>query len=310
MGEALIGLVARDAGPLEEARTFDRHVVGAESNVAIGLARLGHRVAFVGRVGDDAIGRAVRRRLLAEEVGVDALLTDAEAATGLLLRERRGNGPSEVLYRREGSAGSRLCPDDVERAADKLATARWLVTSGVTLALTERCRAAVHAALDAAQRNGARVCIDVNHRAKLWSADDARRAIDEVLPHADLLLAGADEAELLTGLADTDGAAAELRARGARAVVIKLGARGAEAHADAGVWREPAAGPPVVRDLVGAGDGFAAGYLSALLDGARPPAALRRANACAAFAIAAVGDVTGLPRRAELARDSGLEALR
>ena len=120
LGECLVALIAESVGSLAEAARFERHVVGAEANVAVGLARLGHSVGYIGRVGDDAFGTAILRRLRAEGVDVRWLRVDAEAApTGLLIRERQPLGPSEVLYRRAGSAGSHLTADG------RLGSRRW-----------------------------------------------------------------------------------------------------------------------------------------------------------------------------------------
>ena len=110
LGECLIAFVATGPGPLAEAATFERFVAGAEANVAVGLARLGHAVAFIGRVGADGFGEAIRRRLLGEGVGqrrTSRRTTDA--TTGLMFRERRVLGPAQVVYARRGLG--RLAPD-------------------------------------------------------------------------------------------------------------------------------------------------------------------------------------------------------
>ena len=124
LGECLAALVAADPGPLAESQTFVRHVAGAEANVAVGLARLGHRSAFIGRVGDDGFGQAILRRLRGEHVDVSGLTVDPSAPTGVYFRERRMLGAVEVVYHRRGSAGSRLSPADVEAAAPLFAGAR------------------------------------------------------------------------------------------------------------------------------------------------------------------------------------------
>ena len=108
LGECLVAFVATTPGPLAEATTFDRFVVGAEANVAVGLARLGHSVAFIGRVGADGFGEAIARRLRGEGVDISDLAIDPDAPTGLMFRERRVLGPAQVVYARSGSAGSRL----------------------------------------------------------------------------------------------------------------------------------------------------------------------------------------------------------
>lgn len=155
-GEAMIAFVAHPSGPLHEARQFSAHVAGAESNVAVGVARLGHRVSFAGRVGDDAFGSMIVRRLLAEGVATEHLVRDSEAPTGLLFRILREFPPPEVVYRRNGSAGSRLAPDDVRAALEGLPPETIVHVSGVTPALSESCRAAARVLAETARARSAR----------------------------------------------------------------------------------------------------------------------------------------------------------
>ena len=137
LGECLIAFVATTPGPLAEATTFERFVVGAEANVAVGLARLGHSVAFIGRVGADGFGEAIARRLRGEGVDISDLAIDPDAPTGLMFRERRVLGPAQVVYARSGSAGSRLTAAEVERALARHTDSRWLHLTGITPALSD-----------------------------------------------------------------------------------------------------------------------------------------------------------------------------
>src|SRR5919199_3648728 len=128
LGESMVLLVAEQPGPLREATTFRRHVAGAESNVAIGLCRLGHTAGWISRVGDDEFGRAVAFRIRGEGVDLSRLIVDPGAPTGVLFRERREVGPIEVVYYRRGSAASRLSTADLD--ADYLRQARYLHLTG------------------------------------------------------------------------------------------------------------------------------------------------------------------------------------
>ena len=130
LGEALVALVAAEGRPLADPGAFTPFVTGAEANVAIGLARLGRSVSFIGRVGDDGLGRLVRNGLRGEGVDVEWLRDDPGAPTGALARDRRSLPPAEVVYLRRGSAASRLAPADVEAAGATLASARWLHVTG------------------------------------------------------------------------------------------------------------------------------------------------------------------------------------
>jgi 2-dehydro-3-deoxygluconokinase len=309
LGECLIAFVATTPGPLAEATTFERFVAGAEANVAVGLARLGHSVAFIGRIGADGFGEVIRRRLRGERVDIADLAVDPDAPTGLMFRERRVLGPAQVVYARRGSAGSRLTPAEVERAMARHLdpSPRWLHVTGITPALSVDARAATERAIESARAAGLTISLDLNLRRRLWSDEAAAPVLRAHAANVDVLLGNPDELAVLTHrTADHDPvelarAALEL---GPSLVVVKLGAAGALAvdraePADAIV--RPALPLPVVVDPVGAGDAFCAGFIAARLDGADVATALEMGNACGAAAGSAVGDQTGLPDRGELA---------
>jgi sugar/nucleoside kinase (ribokinase family) len=296
-GETMMALRAQ--GLVRLGADWRTSVAGAESNVAIGLARLGHSVRWAGRVGDDEPGSLVLRTLRAEGVTL-AAVRDPEAPTGLILFEQRIGDLTRVQYHRKGSAGSRFGPGDLTGALS--AGARVLHLTGVTAALGDRPLAAVRAAAEHAADAGWTLSLDVNHRARLWTAAEAARVLAPLARRVHVLIGSAEEI-LLAGEApdDTDvaGTARELVRQGVREVVVKRGASGASAYTADGEWSAPAHTVRVV-DPIGAGDAFTAGYLSALLDGEDIPRRLVRANAVGAYAVATSGDWEGLPDRAEL----------
>jgi len=311
LGEALVGLVAEDSSPLSEVATFRRYIVGAEANVAVGLTRLGRSVAFVGRVGEDGFGTAVARRLRAEGVDVAAVAVDEAAPTGILVRERRRLGPSEVVYHRRGSAGSRLSPVDVDAVADLVRSARWLHLTGITPALSPTAQAAVERAFGLAREGDGVISLDVNLRRKLWADDEARMELWPLASRVDVVLGDVDE---LTVIAGGDDAPGRLLEAGVRTVVVKLGAGGARIHDETGAALAVSALTVAdVVDPVGAGDAFCAGFIAARLEGLDYQTCLRWANACGAAVVSVPGDMDGLPTRAELERllaDPGRDTLR
>jgi 2-dehydro-3-deoxygluconokinase len=310
LGECLISLIATERGPLAESGTFSRTVAGAEANVAVGLARLGHRVAYIGRVGADAFGTVIVRRLRGEGVDVRHLVTDASGPTGLMVRELRDLGPMEIIYQRAGSAGSHLSPEDIDAARAAIEGARWLHLTGITPALSPGAAAAVVRAKELARAAGVIVSLDLNIRRRLWSEADAAIALRGLVEGTDLVLGGLDEAALVGGIAptleeagrrDPMAAAEAILGLGTREVVVKLGPDGALRRISGGAsLASPAVAVPRVVDPVGAGDAFTAGYVALTLEGASPELALRAANASGALAVSTVGDLTGLPDRSTL----------
>ena len=316
VGEPLVALLAAGTSPLADVESFSRHVAGAEANLAVGLARLGRRALFVGRVGDDGFGRTITRRLRGEEVDVSGIVVDPERRTGLLIRERRALGPSEVLYYREGSAGSALAPRDIDRVTGSFAGARWLHLTGITPALSDGAHGAVLRAIELARANDVRISFDVNLRRRLWSDERAAERLRPIAIGADLVFGDADELAVVAGVVPSeDGldAANALRVGGSGAVIVKRGAAGATLVAEGTHVDAAAVAVPRVVDPVGAGDAFCAGYLAALLEGLEAATALRWGNGCAAAALSAEGDLVGLPSRIELERligETGRDTIR
>ncbi len=296
-GETM-GLVGVDGiGPVEYAPGASLRIGGAESNVAIGVARLGGAVTWFGRVGTDAVGELIERRLRAE--GVDAITIRDPGFTGLMVRHRRFGTGLRVDYHRAGSAGSRLSPSDVPD--ERVAAAAILHITGITPALSASACDAVRHAVQVAHAARVTVSVDVNYRARLWSAAAAGPVLRDLVENADIVFAGPDEAQLVLGCPPGSSAdlARWLASLGPAEIVVKDGARGCTAVVDGSRYDLPAL-PVTVVDPVGAGDAFVAGYLAERLAGAGPAQRLRTAIAVGAFAVTVPGDCEGLPRRADL----------
>ncbi|MFE6741568.1 sugar kinase [Streptomyces tubercidicus] len=297
-GEAMGALRART--PVRLGGTLGLSVAGAEANVAIGLARLGHTVSWVGRVGDDEFGALVLRTLRAEAVDIRHTAIDRDGRpTGLLAAERRIRDLARVTYWRAGSAGSAIGPADVLPALR--AGTRILHLTGITPALGPSAADATLAAAQQARALGVTVCLDVNYRARLWSADQARSTLLPLSRLADIIVASTDELHLVCDdptLPEHDATAALLR-QGRREIVLTRGGDGAAVISQDGSITAPARPVPVV-DTLGAGDAFVAGYLSGLLNGLDARQRLERATITGAFAVSTPGDWEGLPTREDL----------
>jgi 2-dehydro-3-deoxygluconokinase len=295
LGESMVAFRAQ--APLSQGGTQVTRVAGAESNVAIGLARLGHSVAWAGRVGADGFGGLVLRELRAEGVDTTHAVVDPSRPTGLMFVEQRTADLTRVEYRRSGSAGSALRREDVEAAVD--AGPRIVHLTGITPALSASARDCVHWVAETAGAAGLLVSLDVNFRSRLWSREQARQVLAPLASHAAYVIASEDELDLLAEGPEAE-AAQHLLDRGVRAVAVKRGPRGATVHTRAGRVDLPALAVTAV-DPIGAGDAFSAGFLSGVLDGLEPAECLARGVATGAFAASVRGDWEGAPTRDELA---------
>jgi len=303
LGETMVLLWPTGTTSLEDATTYERSLGGAESNLAIALARLGLRPRWISRLGDDPFGRYTRATLEREGVIVDAPL-DTGAPTAVFFKERIAQGPRRVYYYRRGSAASRMEPTDLTPA--QFAGARLLHLTGITPALSDGCAATVDHAITLARAAGARVCVDPNVRPQLWPEPAAGvAALHALMARADLVLLGdEDAAYLFPGLSETAILGA-VRALGPRVVVLKLGARGARAMVE-GEDASVAPYPVAVVDSVGAGDGFDAGFIVGLLRGDPLSRCLALGARVGAASVATTGDWEGYPTSHELDRDESL----
>jgi ribokinase len=254
LGDLMVDVLARLPGPLapgsDTAAPIEFHGGGAAVNVAAWAVAAGGRATFVGRVGDDALGE----RGLAElrHAGVEAAVTvDPDRPTGTCIVLVAPDGERTMVP----SAGANAVPVDLSALP---AAADWLYVSGYSL-LRASTRAAAVAAMDHARRRGWAVAVDAASEAPL--AEHGGAAFLDLLGHGDLLLANTAEAAVLTGRRDAPGAAKALAARTGGTAVVKCGADGAAWSDGSDVLEVPAVAADVV-DSTGAGDAFAAGFLT------------------------------------------------
>lgn len=298
LGESLGLIVPERVGRIGHGAPARYAFGGAESNVAIGVSRLGVRAAWAGRLGADSVGAMIRRELRAEAVDVHAV-TDAQRPTALMLKEWARPGASRITYYRHGFAGSAFSSADVP--AEPIAGSSVLHITGITPALGDGPSAAIHTAIDVAHGAGRVVAFDVNHRPSMWSSlAEAAEAYRAIARRADVIFAGQDEAELLTGETGLDAQLDALLALGAQHAVIKLGEDGAASLQAGGEQVRVDAVRVSVVDTVGAGDAFVAGWLTEFCAGASSQQRMTTAAACGALACTVEGDWEAAPTRGDL----------
>ena len=300
IGEAMVEFNQRDpAAPL-----FQRGFGGDTSNAAIAARRLGARVAYVTQVGDDGFGRDLLALWQSEGVTTEGVRVLAGADTGLYFVTHGPAGANtghEFSYRRAGSAAARMTSGDLPR--ELLGRSQWLHASGISLAISASACDSVLEAMAIARAAGAKISFDLNFRPRLWPAARALAMTRQVLADCDLFFPSVDEIEALTGLHEPDDIIDWAHAQGARAVALKLGARGCRVSVGSGGKRATLPGHAVTPvDATGAGDCFAGACLSQLARGATLADAARVANVAAALSTQGFGAVGPLPRAAELVR--------
>jgi 2-dehydro-3-deoxygluconokinase len=293
LGETMLRLSTERS--LDRADSLAVNVAGSESNVAVALAALGWDVSWVSALPASPLGRRIADELRGAGVDVAPVrwVDDPAARVGLLFVEhapppRR----TTVWYDRAGSAASALGPGDLDPAV--LEGAGYALVSGITPGLGDGPRALAFRFAEEARARGARVCVDVNYRAKLWAAARAAPVIAELVAGADVVVCGAHDADVLWGIGgDARDAVVRLRrerAAAAAIVVLTTGSDGAVASCADGTVIEQPAYPTTVVDRVGAGDAFVAGLLWGLEQG-DPSGALRAGALAAALKCTVHGDV-------------------
>jgi 2-dehydro-3-deoxygluconokinase len=301
IGEAMAMFVARETGDLAAVDTFVKRAAGAELNVAIGLARLGLKVGWVSRVGQDAFGRFICQVLDKENIDHRQVTVDPRYPTGFQLKSKVDDGSDPLVeYFRKGSAASHLSPTDFDH--DYFGAARHLHLSGVAAAISDSSLELTKHAAKEMRARGKTLSFDPNLRPVLWRSEgEMRKQLNLLAEYADWVLPGEKEGYILTGYRQPQDIADFYLDKGVKAVIIKTGCEGAWYKTASGEQgQEEAMRVDNVVDTVGAGDGFAVGVISALLEGKPLVQAIRRGNKIGSLAIQVIGDSEGLPTRQQL----------
>lgn len=293
-GESMVVFNPDNNGPLRHVHNFTKSLGGAESNVATAIVKLNHTAGWFSKVSDDEFGRFVRDSIRAEGVDTSRVVIDKERSTGLLFKEHYQRSNPNVYYYRKDSAASSLSPEDIDE--EYIKQAKILHLTGITPALSDSAREAVYKAIDIAKKNGVLVSFDPNIRLKLWTIEEAKKVLVDIANKADIIMPGLDEAELLLGLTDKDEVCDYFLGKEAKIVAVKLGAEGCYIKTkEEGVKVAGYNVSDLIQDTAGAGDGFAAGFLSGYLDNLSLKEIGEYANGVGAMATLVQGDMEGYP---------------
>lgn len=297
IGEVMVQLNPVSPGPLRYVKYFEVHVAGSESNMLIGLTKLGFKTGMITRVGNDEFGKLILSFLRGEGVDTSRVKVTDGAPTGVYFIQRHFPvpGKSTVFYYRHGSAASMLSPEDIdeEYVAD---AGKAVILTGITPALSDSCFSATVKVYEIALKNEVDVVFDTNIRLKLWKkAERARESISRFLSSKIVFTNLEDLDILFPGISPVD-AAKRIVSKGAGLVVVKLGEEGAMAvDGKLKVYRSPAIPAPFVEDVIGAGDAFNAAFIASFYRGLSMDDALLYANAAGSLAVGVRGDVEAQP---------------
>lgn len=295
MGETMVLFTPDTQGQMRYARNFSSKMAGAETNTLIGLAKLGHKTGWISRVGKDEFGSFVLSAVRAEGVDTSQVTTDKNAPTGIFFKEMLNEKNVRIYYHRKYSAASFLDPSYIKE--EYIANTKYLYITGITPALSQSCRDSIFYAIEIAKKHGKKVVFDPNIRRKLWSDEEARKTLLAIAEMADIVLPGINEGEFLFGTEDCEEIAELFHNHGVATVIIKRGEKGAYYSTSSEKGYVQGFKVEKVVDPVGAGDGFAAGVLSGLLDGLTLEKCVQRGCAIGALVTTVSGDIEGLPDR-------------
>ena len=297
-GESMVLFSPQEKGPLRHIHQFSKSIAGAESNVAIALARLGTKVGWFSKVGNDEFGSYIEFMIRGEGVDVSRLKRDNENPTGLLFKELFEHVNPNVYYYRKNSAASHLECEDLD--LDYIRSAKILHITGITAAISASARQTLLRAVESAKEAGVIISFDPNIRLKLWSAQEAKKTLLPICEQADILFPGIDEGEILLGTKDPNEILERFHIMGAKQIALKMGKKGCIVSDENGSKFVEGYVVEHIEDSVGAGDGFAAGFLNSYLKGLSIEACGDFANGVGAMATLVRGDSEGFPTYEQL----------
>ena len=297
VGEPMGLLIAQTEGSLNNVSSYDLAVAGAEFNVAIGTARLEHKVTYMTKLGDDPFGKRITTVLKDNKIGDEFISFSKERATGFMLKGRTSVGDPEIFYFRKNSAASTLNVEKID-----LSNYGYIHLTGILPALSEDTKKATFSLIKKAKKQGLFISFDPNLRPQLWkSQEEMIQTINELASYADLVLPGQAEGKILIGTDDEKEINDFYLQNGASICVTKCGSKGAYVSTKDGEgYMVEGYKVEKVVDTVGAGDGFATGVVTGLMEGLTLSEAVKRGTAIGAIQVMSRGDNEGLPTRQEL----------
>lgn len=302
IGEPIVTFASKQPDvSLIDATEFTKIMGGAELNVAIGATRLGHSTDYISRVGNEPFGDYVIKTILSHGVGTKYISRDPKYWTGHQLKELVTKGDPQTYNYRKGSAAAHLSKEIIEKV--DLNGVKMAHMSGIFPAISEMAEETFRTLLERLIQKEITITFDPNLRPALWASQEKMiRTINELAGSADIVLPGVEEGKILLGTDDPEKIADfYLKGRRTKAVIVKVGSAGAFVKTAEGEHYDvPGFKVKQVIDTVGAGDGFALGVITALLEGLNLRSAVVRGNAVGALQVQTYGDNDGYPDQKQL----------
>ena len=299
-GEPMALLIADTVGPLEDVEHFTRAMSGAEVNVAIGLTRLGHNVEYLTKLGDDPFGHYIEKSLIKNKIGTSLISYDSIYRTGIQLKNRVTDGSDpQAPYYRKGSAASHITKEDIDKI--NLNGIDLIHITGIPPAISQSARKATFRLAERAKENNIFLTFDPNLRPALWEDKETMvEVLNQLSEYADLILPGEEEGEILAGTTDNKEIVNFYHNLGVKIVIVKNGPEGAYYSDGNDSCQVSGFKVDKVVDTVGAGDGFAVGVISGIIEGKNLFESVKRGNAIGAIQVTNLSDNEGLPDKEEL----------
>lgn len=302
IGEPLITFASSEPDvSLDEVEKWHKIMGGAELNVAIGVQRLGHSTEYISRVGQDPFGKSIIKTIDSYKVGTDYITSDGNYFTGHQLKALVTKGDPETFYFRKNSAACHLTPEVIDSV--NLNGVKFAHMSGIFPAISETAESSFRKLYERLIDLNIRTTFDPNLRPTIWKSKEYMiKTINELASYAEIVLPGIEEGKVLMG-SDNPEEIADFYLKGARTktVIVKIGPAGAFVkNQDGTSYTVKGFKVDKVVDTVGAGDGFALGVITALMEGKSMKSAVLRGNAIGALQVQTLGDNDGYPNREEL----------
>lgn len=289
IGRLCIDLNANEINrPMEETMTFTKYVGGSPANITIGMARMGMKTGFIGKVANDQMGRFIVDYLQKNQIDTSNVVTDQTGAlTGLAFTEIKSPTDCSILMYRENAADLKLAPSEV--LEEYVAQSKVVLISGTALAQSPS-REAVFLALDYARKHGAIIVFDIDYRPYTWtSREETAIYYNLAAEKCDVIIGTREEFDMMerfeANVTNDAATAGKWFDYNAQIVVIKHGKDGSIAYTKDGNSHKGAVFPAKVIKTFGAGDSYAAGFLYGLMQGWEISASMEFGGAAASIVI-------------------------